>query len=162
MNDRGGDGSFNVVKEAAKTVWQPISPELRYEVRNIEEYIAERRFIADYGLLSEAAVGDFIVQTKNEISELESQRYEVDKRIRRAKTPEDKEQLKAQRREISAQIKPLRLKLKEAERIAEHIPKIKDLPPEEQVVARKNLLEYCKLDTYAMVKVWEELVRVAE
>ena len=39
-------------------------------------------------------------------------------------------------------------------------PKIKDLPPEEQVIARKSLLEYCKLDTYAMVKVWEELVRV--
>lgn len=39
-------------------------------------------------------------------------------------------------------------------------PKIKDLPPEEQAVARKNLLEYCKLDTYAMVKVWEELLRV--
>ena len=39
-------------------------------------------------------------------------------------------------------------------------PKIKDLPLEEQLIARKNLLEYCKLDTYAMVKVWEELVRV--
>lgn len=36
-------------------------------------------------------------------------------------------------------------------------PKIKDLPPEEQIVARKNLLKYCELDTYAMVKVWEEL-----
>lgn len=41
-------------------------------------------------------------------------------------------------------------------------PKIKDLPPEEQAIARKNLLEYCKLDTYAMVKVWEELVRVSK
>lgn len=41
-------------------------------------------------------------------------------------------------------------------------PKIKDLPPEEQETARRDLLEYCKLDTYAMVKVWEELVRVAE
>ena len=37
-------------------------------------------------------------------------------------------------------------------------PKIKDMPPEEQAVARKNLLAYCKLDTYAMVKVWEALV----
>jgi hypothetical protein len=35
------------------------------------------------------------------------------------------------------------------------------MPPEEQAIARKNLLEYCKLDTYAMVKVWEELVRAA-
>ena len=39
-------------------------------------------------------------------------------------------------------------------------PKIKDMPPEEQQRARHNLLKYCELDTYAMVKVWEELVRV--
>ena len=36
-------------------------------------------------------------------------------------------------------------------------PKIKDMPPEEQVITRKQLLAYCKLDTYAMVKVWEAL-----
>lgn len=41
-------------------------------------------------------------------------------------------------------------------------PMIKDMSPEEQVAARKNLLEYCKLDTYAMVKVWEELVHVCQ
>ena len=41
-------------------------------------------------------------------------------------------------------------------------PKIKDMPPEEQAKARHDLLKYCELDTYAMVKVWEELVRVAE
>lgn len=40
-------------------------------------------------------------------------------------------------------------------------PKIKDLPPAEQVAARNSLLRYCELDTYAMVKVWEELVRSA-
>lgn len=41
-------------------------------------------------------------------------------------------------------------------------PKIKDMQPEEQERARRNLLKYCELDTYAMVKVWEELVRVAQ
>ena len=40
-------------------------------------------------------------------------------------------------------------------------PKIKDMPPEEQAKARHDLLKYCELDTYAMVKVWEELVRAA-
>jgi hypothetical protein len=39
-------------------------------------------------------------------------------------------------------------------------PKIKDLPPEEQAITRKNLLKYCELDTYATVKIWQELVRV--
>lgn len=39
-------------------------------------------------------------------------------------------------------------------------PKIKDMSPEDQQTARHNLLKYCELDTYAMVNVWEELVRV--
>ena len=41
-------------------------------------------------------------------------------------------------------------------------PRIKDMPTEEQKKARHNLLKYCELDTYAMVKVWGELVRVVE
>ena len=41
-------------------------------------------------------------------------------------------------------------------------PKIKDMAPEEQQKTRHNLLKYCELDTYAMVKVWEELVRVSQ
>ena len=41
-------------------------------------------------------------------------------------------------------------------------PKIQFMSPEEQKIARHNLLKYCELDTYAMVNVWEELVRAAE
>ncbi len=40
-------------------------------------------------------------------------------------------------------------------------PEIQYMPPEEQEKARKNLLAYCRLDTLAMVKVWEELKRAA-
>lgn len=36
-------------------------------------------------------------------------------------------------------------------------PAIKDMPPKEQAVARRNLLKYCELDTYAMVKIWQAL-----
>ena len=36
-------------------------------------------------------------------------------------------------------------------------PQIKDMPPEEAERTRHNLLKYCELDTYAMVKVWERL-----
>ena len=41
-------------------------------------------------------------------------------------------------------------------------PKIQFMAPEEQKAARPNLLKYCELDTYAMVKVWEALVLAAE
>jgi len=41
-------------------------------------------------------------------------------------------------------------------------PKMKDMEPEEREKIRRSLLAYCKLDTLAMVKVWEELKRAAE
>ena len=41
-------------------------------------------------------------------------------------------------------------------------PAIRYMPPEEAEQARRNLLAYCRLDTLAMVKVWEELKRAAE
>lgn len=41
-------------------------------------------------------------------------------------------------------------------------PQIQFMEPEDQKKTRHNLLKYCELDTYAMVKIWEELVRVAE
>lgn len=40
-------------------------------------------------------------------------------------------------------------------------PKIKDMPPAEAAATRKHLLAYCKLDTYAMVKIWQRLTEVA-
>ena len=39
-------------------------------------------------------------------------------------------------------------------------PRIKDMEPEEAKASRQALLDYCKLDTWAMVKVWEKLKKV--
>ena len=39
-------------------------------------------------------------------------------------------------------------------------PLIKDMPPSEQEIARKNLLKYCALDTYATVKIWQKLKEI--
>ena len=41
-------------------------------------------------------------------------------------------------------------------------PKIKDMTSKEQKVARKNLLKYCELDTFAMVKIYEYLKDVVK
>ena len=40
-------------------------------------------------------------------------------------------------------------------------PQIQFMEPDEQEQARNNLLKYCELDTFAMVKVWQELVEAA-
>ena len=41
-------------------------------------------------------------------------------------------------------------------------PAIEFMEPEERERTRRNLLKYCELDTFAMVKVWEELIRVSK
>jgi hypothetical protein len=41
-------------------------------------------------------------------------------------------------------------------------PKIAKMSQTEADAARRSLLEYCKLDTLAMVKVWEKLKEMAE
>lgn len=41
-------------------------------------------------------------------------------------------------------------------------PQLKNMTKSEQAEVRESLLRYCELDTYAMVKVWEELKRVAK
>ena len=41
-------------------------------------------------------------------------------------------------------------------------PKMRFMSPEEEKSARNALLEYCKLDTWAMVKVWERLEQRAQ
>ena len=41
-------------------------------------------------------------------------------------------------------------------------PRIKDMAPEEAAASRQALLDYCKLDTWAMVKVWEKLREKAQ
>ena len=38
----------------------------------------------------------------------------------------------------------------------------KILSKEEQEIVRHNLLKYCELDTYAMVKIWQKLLEVTK
>ena len=39
-------------------------------------------------------------------------------------------------------------------------PKIKDMAPADQQKARQSLLDYCHLDTLAMVKIWQKLEEI--
>lgn len=41
-------------------------------------------------------------------------------------------------------------------------PEIANMPPQEAANARKNLLKYCRLDTFAMVKLWQKLAEVCK
>ena len=54
----------------------------------------------------------FIGKLSKQIDDLETERNQIDNKRRRAKTEDEKESFKADKRNISAQIKPIRDKLK--------------------------------------------------
>ncbi len=50
-----------------------------------------------------------------------------------------------------------KLKIQNGSAAMEAFPRLCDLPPDERIIVRNSLLEYCKLDTLAMVKILEKL-----
>lgn len=72
------------------------------------------------------------------ISELEQERYALRLKIRRAKTLEEDAALKAQAKEITKQITPLRKQRDIARRLEEHIPRIKELLDAEHNIELKH------------------------
>jgi hypothetical protein len=104
-----------------------LSPDLRYEVKNFKTYAVDCHFLRANCIRTIPQLETSISDTQTEISSLEADRQKVSNQIRRAKTPEDMEKLKALRKEISAQITPLRKKLRQAEKILDKSPHLYEL-----------------------------------
>ena len=79
----------------------------------------------------------FIGKLSMQISELEEERSKTDNKRRRAKTDEDKDMYLSKIRGISAQIKPIRDKLRIANATLETVPKVQRLLDIERGVEEK-------------------------
>ena len=113
------------------------SHELRYEARNIKQYISEYKFLQAEKLDTLKDISSFIDSTRAEITELERTRTVADNKTRRAKTPEEKQQYKDERKAITEHVTPLRKKLRMAEEIYNKSPRLFDLVKEERNFERK-------------------------
>lgn len=110
-----------------ETKMLPISPELRYELQLFDNRIQQQKFLTDYKVDSSQELFAAIDEIQVRIKELEIQRNNVSNKIRRAKTDEEKDNLKLQRKELTARIKPLRDVLKTATSIKDDLPKIQQM-----------------------------------
>ena len=90
----------------------PLSPELRQEIRKFEQYQKQFRLLHDKNINTVPELEAFIGELSKQIDDLETERNQIDNKRRRAKTENEKESFKADKRNISAQIKPIRDKLK--------------------------------------------------
>ena len=115
----------------------PLSPVLRQELRKFEQYQKQFRLLHDEQINTVPELEAFIGNLSMQIYELEEERSKTDNKRRRAKTDDDKEMYLAEIRGISAQIKPIRDKLKIAKATLETVPKIEKLFDIEREMERK-------------------------
>ena len=125
----------NNVQEADN---RPLSPMMRAEVQKLDKYIEEYKLLCDNQIKSPKELLSFQENLSARISELEQERYALRLKLRRVKTSEEDTALKAQAKELTKQITPLRKELKVALRIEEHIPRIKELLDAERNIELKR------------------------
>ena len=105
----------------------PLSPEMRQEIRKFEQYKKQFKLLHDENITTVPELEAFIGTLSLQISELEIERSKTDNKRRRATTDEAKEMYKAQIRNISAKIKPIRDKLKIAKATLDTVPNVQKL-----------------------------------
>ena len=124
---------FYVVMELLKpsqpttTYKPPLSPILRQELRKFNQYQKQFRLLHDENINTVPELEAFIGKLSMQISELEEERSKTDNKRRRAKTDEETKAYYAKIRGISAQIKPIRDKLKIAKATLDTVPKVERL-----------------------------------
>lgn len=120
---------------------RPLSPAMRAEVRKLDQYLEEHKLLCDRHIESPKELLSFQDGLTARISALEEQRYALRLKLRRLKSPEEEAALKERCKEITKEITPLRRERKTVLRIAEHIPKMKELLDAEREIEmeRNNL-----------------------
>lgn len=119
-----------------------LSPDLRAAEKDLKELIADYHFLQEQDIHT---VSDLQVNIEQSLSELltpERESSDISNRIRRPKSPEDESQNKESRKAISKQMKPVREKLRRAEKILEKSPHLYELLKQEHELERKARARY--------------------
>lgn len=99
-----------------------LSPELRHAKNDYNKYYDAYAFLKNNDIHTIPELSDCILETKTQIADFKAQRQKISNQIRRPTSPEEQDENKERRKAISAQIQPLRKKLRRAEWILEESP----------------------------------------
>ena len=119
-----------------------LSPDLRAAEKDLKDLISDYHFLKENGIHTVADLQSNIDESKAQLSDLERERKELSNRIRRPKLPEDENQNKESRKAISRQMKPVRERLRCAEKILEKSSHLYELLKQEHELERKARARY--------------------
>lgn len=119
-----------------------LSPDLRVVEKDLKDLVSDYHFLKENDIHSVADLQANIDESKAQLSDLERERKTLSNRIRRPKSPEDKTQNKERRKAISKQMKPVRERLRRAEKILEKSPRLYELLKQEHELEKKARARY--------------------
>ena len=119
-----------------------LSPDLRAAEKDLKELISDYHFLKEKDIHTVADLQSNIDESKAQLSDLERERKTLGNRIRRPKSPEDESKNKERRKAISRKMKPVRQRLRRAEKILEKSPHLYELLKQEHALERKARARY--------------------
>ena len=119
-----------------------LSPDLRAAEKDLKELVADYHFLQEHGIHTVAELQANIERSKTELSALERERSDITNRIRRPRSHKDQALDKARRKMVSKQMKPIRARLRRAERILEKSPHLYELLKQEHELEKKARARY--------------------
>ena len=119
-----------------------LSPDLRAAEKDLKDLISDYHFLKENGIHTVSDLQANIDESKAQLSDLERERKTLGNRIRRPKSPEEQVKNKECRKEISKQMKPVRERLRRAEKILEKSPHLYELLKQEHELERKARARY--------------------
>ena len=119
-----------------------LSPDLRAAEKDLKDLISDYHFLKENGIHTVSDLQSNIDESKAQLSDLERERKTLSNRIRRPKSPEDENQNKESRKAVSKQMKPVRERLRRAEKILKKSPHLYELLKQEHELERKARAKY--------------------
>ena len=119
-----------------------LSPDLRAAEMDLKELISDYQFLKENDIHTVSDLQANIDESKAQLSDLERERKELSNRIRRPKSPEEQVKNKERRKAISRQMKPVRERLRRAEKILEKCPHLYELVKQEHELEQKARARY--------------------
>ena len=116
-----------------------LSPDLHAAEKNFEQYRSDYHFLKENGIRTIPELSDCIADTREQITALEAERSKADNARRRAHSPKEVQDAKDERKAITEKIRPLRTKVKQAERIMEEAPHLYELLQHEHDLEKAEL-----------------------
>ena len=113
---------------------KPMSPEFRMELERLDEYSKMSELLARYEIHTGEELLHFEAVVTERLKDLKQERQGVRNQLRRCRDPEQEADLKAQAKEVTQRMKPLRELLKTAGKIQERAPKVEKLLLQEKAM----------------------------